>query len=452
MSDQATQRRYIAVIGSGPAGFFAAEALLKQESVEVHLFERLPAPYGLVRYGVAPDHQKIKAVSKGFDRTASDSRFRYFGNVTIGRDLHTHELAEMYDQIVFAHGCEASRELGVAGESLPGVHSALTFVSWYNGHPDYVEHPINLDVSDVVVVGAGDVSLDVCRLLLSSHEELSATDMPGFVLDEFKRKHVRAVHILIRRGPAEANFALKELRAVLELPGLRVGCDLDLLEQALKEELSEGPGGQRAKLEYLRDRCQLEVADATAELRFHFLCSPAEFVAQGARVGRVRVEQNQLVEKNGRVNAVGTGKFSDIDAQLCLLAVGYRGVPLHGVPFDEATGLIPNAGGRVLGASGQPVPGHYVVGWIKRGPQGVIGTNKSDARATVELMLQDLPSVPARPAPLTEQMLSARKVPFLSFSDWERLDQVESERGKQLGKPREKLLSAAEALKALARA
>jgi ferredoxin--NADP+ reductase len=461
MSAQGIPLRFIAIVGSGPAGFFAAEALLKDPTVEVHLFERLTAPFGLVRYGVAPDHQKIKAVSKGFERTASDSRLRFFGNVTIGKDIQVHELAELYDQVLYAHGCEASRELGVEGESLAGVHSALSFVSWYNGHPDYVALPVNLDVTDVVIVGAGDVSLDVCRLLCSTHEELAATDMPGFVLDEFKKKRVARIHILIRRGPAEASFALKELRALLDRPGIQVRCDLEVLRQALGEELSEGPNGQRAKLEHLYDCCQQEVANVSTELRFHFLKSPVEFVAEpeshnanaatpSPRVARVRVEDNRLVESQGRINAIGTGTFSETDAQLCLLAVGYRGVQLPGLPLDSKSGLILNVEGRVLAAAGQVLPRHYVVGWIKRGPQGVIGTNKGDSRATVELMLQDLHSLPARPEPMTEQLLRSRHVSFISYSDWERLDKVEMERGKQLGKPREKVLSAAAALEVLA--
>lgn len=437
--------RYIAVVGSGPAGFFAAEALLKNPAVTVHMFERLPAPFGLVRYGVAPDHQKIKAVVKGFIKTAKSERFRFFGNVTIGRDISAGELASAYDQVVYANGCEAPRALGAAGEDLPGVHSALAFVSWYNGHPDYVSHRVDLDVSDVVVVGAGDVSMDVSRLLLSTEAELGATDMPNFALREFAKKRVQRIHILVRRGPAQANFAVKELRAVVEREGVAVRCDRSLLAEALAGDL---PNQQRAKLEYLSQVCEREVPGGGPEVHFHFLRSPIEFVGDG-KLAQVKVEHNELRGDGNRQRAVGTGNTSALNAQLALLAVGYRGVAIDGVPFDERSGLVPNIDGRITGPDSAHLAKHYVVGWLKRGPQGVIGTNKGDSRATVELMLEDLKLAQPSSPPQVEQLLADRGVRFLSFDDWERLDQQELKLGKAAGKPREKFTSSEAALAAL---
>jgi ferredoxin--NADP+ reductase len=451
--------RYIAVVGSGPAGFFAAEALLKHPGVEVHLFERLSAPYGLVRYGVAPDHQKIKQVSKGFDRTANDERLKFFGNTCIGSDISATELAAMYDQVVYANGCEAAQMLGVPGEHLAGVHSALAFVSWYNGHPNYTEHAVDLNVNDVVVVGAGDVSMDVSRLLLSSQSDLEHTDMPEYALAEFKKARVRRIHILIRRGPSQIGLAAKELRAVVEIPGVKVRCDVELLNAALTEDL---PNAQRMKLEYLREVCQSAPDSASQsashdddrELIFHFQQSPVEFIGEAGKLTHVKCERNHLVMEGERVRSVGTGQFAEIPAQLALLAVGYRGVAIGGLPFDERSGLVPNREGRVLGANGEHFARHYVVGWLKRGPQGVIGTNKGDAKATVELMLADLKeraaSAPHNTAPPnTEELLRARGVRFITFRDWERLDALEVERGAARGKPREKITSAQAALAAL---
>ncbi len=445
MSDIAAQRRYVAVVGSGPAGFFATDALLKNPSVEVHLFERLAAPFGLVRYGVAPDHQKIKAVARGFVKTAQNERVKFFGNVLIGKDITARELAESYDQVVYATGCEAPRKLGVPGEELPGVHSALAFVSWYNGHPDYVAHQADLRVTDVVVVGAGDVSMDVSRLLLSSQAELGATDMPNYALAEFANKDVKRVHVLIRRGPGQANFAVKELRAVVEREGVKVTCDMELLSEALAGEL---PNQQRAKLEYLKQVCERDVPGDGPEVRFHFLRSPVEFSGDG-KLAQVKLEHNELQQDGERVRAVGTGQFSQIDAQLALLAVGYRGVAIEGVPFDERNGLMPNQDGRVTSPDGKHFAKHYVVGWLKRGPQGVIGTNKGDAKATVEHMLADLDGVAPSGEPKTAELLERRDVRYITFADWERLDKLEVDQGSAAGKPREKLTSTQAALAAL---
>ncbi len=447
---QGASDTHVAVVGAGPAGFFAADALLKQPGIRVDVFERLPAPFGLVRYGVAPDHQKIKSVEAGFVKTGRHERLRYFGNVTIGRDISANELAQAYDQVVYAMGCEAPRPLGVPGEQLPGVHSALSFVSWYNGHPDYVALPVNLDVNHVAIVGAGDVSLDLCRLLASSAEELAETDMPDYALEEFGKKHIEAITILVRRGPGNAGFALKELKALLSRDNVAPNCDLELLQAAIDDP--ESDKAQRAKLEYLRDCCkESQNGNAAGKIRltFRFLSSPSEFAAgDDGRLASIRVEKNRLeTTADGRTNAVGTGQHDQLDAELALLAVGYRGRHLDGLHFDRR-GLLANRDGQVLTEAGDPTDNVYVVGWLKRGPQGVIGTNKGDAKATVATMLERLPESP-KPAPRTAELLAERGVRYLTFEDWLRLDEMERERGRAVGKPRVKLTNLEQTLAAL---
>jgi ferredoxin/flavodoxin---NADP+ reductase len=457
----------IAIVGAGPAGFFAAEALLKHPGIHVDLFERLPAPFGLVRYGVAPDHQKIKQVEAGFVKIGSDPRLRYFGNVELGQALSVADLLELYDQVVYAMGCQAARPLGVSGEHLPGVHSALEIVSWYNAHPDYLSAPIALDVRNVAVVGAGDVSMDLTRLLAASDEELSHTDMPPYALAEFAKKRIENIHLLIRRGPESASFALKELRGVLDREDIVVHCDAALLTEALTDESLHKD--QRSKLEYLQARCQprssaepsvdpsadisaAQLGRAQVHVWFHFLRSPVEF-SGGARLQRVKVEVNRLERSpEAEPKAVGTSQFEELDVGLALFAVGYRGIEVPGVALDARSGLVPNVEGQLQGKDGNDFGARqYVVGWLKRGPQGVIGTNKGDARATVERMVANLPP-PSRPLPPTTALLQQRGIRSISFADWLKLDRLERERGGAVNKPREKWLCIDDALEALSEA
>lgn len=443
---ESTGSNHVAVIGAGPAGFFAAEALLKHPNVKVDLFERLPAPYGLVRYGVAPDHQKIKSVEAGFAKVGSDPRVRYFGNVALGRDLSTEELLEHYDQIVYAMGCEAPQRLGIPGEHLPGVHTALEMVSWYNGHPDYVDSKIRLDVTDVVVVGAGDVSMDLSRLLASTPAELAVTDMAPGALAAFGEKRVRRVHLVIRRGPAQAGFAHKELQAVLDRDDVMISCDRELLELTLSDP--ELPKAQRGKLSALLERSRSD-APKPIEVRFHFLRSPVEFVERDERLVALRVEKSRLeAAADGSTVARGTGEFEELPCGLALLAVGYRGSETTGVRLDPRSGLVPNVEGQLLRVDGSPDPRCFVVGWLKRGPQGVIGTNKGDAKATVARMLENLPA-PAKPVPPVDALLHQRGIRFITFDDWLRLDAIERAKGAETGKPREKFTSVNAALEAL---
>lgn len=435
----------VAIVGAGPAGFFAAEALLQQSEVYVDMFERLPAPYGLVRYGVAPDHQKIKRVEVGFAKTGQHPRMRYFGNVSVGHDVSVDELVRRYDQVVFAMGCERAKPLGIPGEELEGVHSALSFVSWYNGHPDYVRVRASLDTKDVVIVGGGDVAMDLCRLLSSTKQELRSTDMPDYALLEFERKLVENIHVLVRRGPQNANFALKELRDVLEREHVRVHCDSPLLQAALTD--AELDREQRLKLELLLEANRRPAPPSAINLHFHFLVSPLEFLGDEHHLTRVRLVQNRLErDPSGVERAVSTAETSLLDAGLAILAVGYCGVPIPGLPIDESTGIVRNVGGRV--SSGAPNEQRYVVGWLGRGPQGVIGTNKGDAKATVARMLEALPK-PSNPRPDMPGFLRQLGVRYFTFDDWLKLDELERRRGQACGKPREKFIHRNDAIEAL---
>jgi ferredoxin--NADP+ reductase len=441
----ADRHRYIAIVGAGPAGFFAAEALLHEPDVCVHLFERLAAPYGLVRYGVAPDHQKIKSVAAGFERTGKNERLRYFGNVTVGRDISVTELSALYAAVVFATGCEQSRKLGVPGEQLTGVHSALEIVSWYNGHPDYAARNFDLRVRSAVVVGAGDVSIDVARLLTSDQAALAKTDMPDHVLEGFAERQIEEVHFLVRRGPEHAGFALKELRGLLDRPSIGVHCDPLVLDQAMTAP--DLPKPQRAKLEYIRARAS-ESPNGDAMVHFRFLRSPKAFIGSNGKLEAVELGVNAVHTRAIATGAVDSGHTERLSAELAILAVGYRSQPIPGLPIVPDSGIAANTEGQILRDDGELDPSTYAVGWLKRGPQGVIGTNKGDAKATVDRLLRNL-GQSTKPAPMTQQLLDARGVRHLSFEQWLQLDELERARGAELGKPRQKLINLEQILTAL---
>jgi len=445
----------VAVVGAGPAGFYTVEALLKRAGldVEIDLFERLPAPYGLLRYGVAPDHPKIRGISVAYDRIADDPRVRFLGNVPVGEGgVAVDELLAHYDQVVFATGCETDRHLGVPGEELAGSHPATAFVAWYNGHPDFVALPVDLSVERAVVVGIGDVALDLARMLLRDPEDLATTDITDEALAVLRGSRVREVVILARRGPAQAAFAAKEMEDILELPGVRVVVDHAFVQADL-DAMDPHAGHDRHKLEVLARAASLPSSADERRLVIRFLVSPAEIVGRDGRVTAVRIEHNEIVrDAEGHATARGTGRCEDIEAGLVVRSVGYRGVAIAGLPFDDKQGIVPNFDGRVL-ASGATVPGLYVAGWIKRGATGVVGTNKGDAAATVARMLEDILQAPSRDAASVsraaiDQLLGARGLRVVSWEGWKRIDQRERERGAKVGKPREKLTSVAELVEA----
>jgi ferredoxin/flavodoxin---NADP+ reductase len=445
----------VAVIGAGPSGFYAAEALLKRrDDVLVDLIDRLPAPFGLVRYGVAPDHQKMKSVTKLYERTASDPRVRFLGNVEIGNDLAIEELRRHYHATIFAYGAPGDRRLGIPGEDLAGSMSATDFVAWYNGHPDYETFDPPLDATTAVVVGVGNVAVDVTRILAKTSEELFESDIADHALEALRSSSVRDVVVLGRRGPAEAKFTTKELRELGELVDADIVVDprdLDILPES-RAAIARDHIAQK-NLEVLEEFARRAPTGKGRRIHLRFLVSPVELLPDesGTRLGTVVIEKNRLeVRADGSLSAVGTGEREELDAQILLRSVGYRGAALGGVPFDERRDVIPNEGGRVLRTpGGEVVPGWYAAGWIKRGPTGVIGTNKACAMETVDALLADRLPQPADPrASSVDALLAERGVRVIDYACWSRIDQAELVAGEKAGRVRVKLVSRAALLAA----
>jgi ferredoxin--NADP+ reductase len=452
----------VAIIGSGPAAFYTLQHLLLAEGTvaAVDMFERLPAPFGLVRYGVAPDHEKIKTVTAVYAKLAAQPGFRYFGNVEYGRDLSLADLARHYHQVVFCTGAQSDRALDVPGEELSGSHAATEFVAWYNGHPDFAERCFDLSHRRAVVVGVGNVAVDVARILCRTPEELARTDIADHALAALRESRIEEVVLVGRRGPAQAAFTNPEAKELGELEGADAA--------ALPEEVEPDPL-TRASLERNPDRTttrKLEILRGYAapgragtkprRLLLRFLLSPAEILDDGhRRVGAVRFVRNEICAgSDGELRARPTAHAELIEAGLVLRSVGYRGAPLPGLPFDARGGVVPNEAGRVVTAGESPLPGLFVAGWIKRGPTGVIGTNKPDAAETVRSMIEELAAgrhlTPAQPSPqAVPRLLEERRVRSISYDDWRALDAVEVARGRPAGRPRVKFVERAAFLAAL---
>jgi ferredoxin--NADP+ reductase len=472
MTDETPIR--IAVVGSGPAGFYAAGHLLKdpQGRIEVDMLERLPTPWGLVRSGVAPDHPKIKSVTRVYEKTAANPRFRYFGNVTFGEHVSRGDLLAHYHAIVYATGSPSDRPLGIPGEELPGSHAATEFVGWYNGHPDHTHLEFDLlSAERAVVIGNGNVALDVARMLVLAPEELEPTDTADHALEVLAASRVSEVVILGRRGPAQAAFTNPELLELGELADADVIVDEAELERALAvaDPDAEADITCRRNVEILRDYASRPAKGHRKRIVLRFLLSPAAFLADDhGRLGAVELVHNELVPApSGGLRASATDEGETLAAGLAFRAIGYRGIPLPGVPFDERSATIPNKSGRVLKADTRTfAPGEYVVGWIKRGPSGVIGTNKKDAQETVDAMLADLaassngtaasaehaaPHVPDTPnAGAVEALLRSRQPELVTYSGWEAIDRHERALGEPAGRPRVKLTRIEELLQAAA--
>lgn len=448
----------VAVVGSGPSGFYAAESLLKTPdvAVRVDMFDRLPTPFGLVRGGVAPDHQKIKSVAAVYERTAQDPRLRYFGAVKAGKDVSVAELAERHDAVIWAVGCESDRHMGIPGEDLQGSHSATEFVGWYNGHPDHRHRRFDLSVESVAVVGVGNVAMDVTRILARDPEELARTDIAGYALDALRESRVKTVWLLGRRGPAEAAYSPGEIEEIglLGAASLVVDPKEAEVDEVSKGELADPES--KKKTEYVQAVAKAGGRHKDRQVRLRFRVSPVELLGEGGRVKAIKLEKNKLVsDGKGGVKAVGAGEFETHPVGLVLRSVGYRGIAVPGLPFDEKSGHVPNEAGRVTGGPGQPVlPGQYVVGWAKRGPSGLIGTNRADSVATVKALLEDwkggkLPSRADVSLDATLSLMKSKGLRPISFSDWQKLDKLERERGAKTGKIREKFTSVEEMLAAL---
>ncbi len=437
----------VAVVGSGPAGFYAADALLKSDdpTVEVDVIDRLPTPWGLVRLGVAPDHENIKAVSRAFEKTAARPGFRFFGNVEVGSTVSHDDLLRVYDAVVYTVGAQTDRRLGIPGEDLPGSWAATEFVAWYNGHPDFQDREFDLSHERVVVIGNGNVAIDCARMLALTDEELQPTDTTDEATAAINEAGIREILMLGRRGPVQAAFTPPELKELGELAGADVIVDpADLeLDPASAHALEEDRERARRNYDLLQEFAAHAPDGRPRRIVLRFLVSPLAILGD-ERVEAVEIVRNELVEEDGRLVARPTGETETIPAGLVLRSVGYKGVPLPGVPFDERSGTIPNDRGRAEGAERT-----YAAGWIKRGPSGVIGTNKKDATETVEQLLADAragmlasdESSLSRVEGGLETLLEERGVNYVAYEGWQAIDAAERGAGEPLGRPRVKLTS-----------
>jgi ferredoxin--NADP+ reductase len=448
----------VAVIGSGPSGFYATEALLKSEhTISVDMFERLPAPYGLVRSGVAPDHPKLKQAIEVYDEIAQAAGYRYLGNVTVGRDVSVEELMQTHHALIFCCGAETDRRLGIPGEDLPGSHTATEFVAWYNGHPDYQDRHFDLSQRVAVVIGQGNVAADVCRILCKTVAELKNTDITANALAALANSNITDVYMIGRRGPAQAKFThleLRELGRMDDCEPVVAAEDLALNEASEIELRDKSARTNRKNMETLQGFVDQGSLGRNRRLHFHFLESPVE-IRGDSRVQSMVIEKNRLDGEAFKQSARGTGETYELPCGLVFRSIGYKGIAIPGVPFDERNGVIPNQKGRVVDEDGNRVLGVYTAGWIKRGPTGIIGTNRADAVETVNTLLQELAQLDSQAKPgaeAVEELLRQRGVKVIDYSGWKRIDAVEVERGAAEEKPREKIVSIEEMLAIAARA
>ena len=461
----------VAIVGSGPAGFYAAESLFAKPdlSVEVDMFDRLPTPFGLVRAGVAPDHPKIKNVIRRYEKTAANEGFRFFGNVEVGREISPGELAERYHAVVYAYGSSTDRQLGIPGEDLPGSHPATAFVAWYNAHPDFAGLDFDLSCERAVVIGNGNVAADVARMLALTREELEETDTAEHAIDPMADSGIREIVVLGRRGPAQAAFTNPEVRELGEMVDADIvidptDCELDEISREYLES-DEADMTARKNVDIFTQFSEKPMEGKRRRIVLRFLCSPVE-IKGDSKVESIVIGHNRLErDEGGRIRAVDTGEREEIECGLVFRSIGYKGIGLEGVPFDSDRGTIRNEGGRVLDDDGAQVEGQYVVGWIKRGPSGVIGTNKKDAQETIDNLFEDLEAgripepggvrdAPGREADESrvdsiEELLAERSPDaVVSFQGWEAIDAAEKSKGEPLGRPRVKFCSIDEMLEA----
>jgi len=452
----------VAVIGSGPAGFYAAEHLFKHQEYEfqIDMYDKLPTPHGLVRSGVAPDHQKIKSVTRVYDKIASHPNFRFFGYVEYGKDITMEDLKRHYNVIVFATGAETDRRMNIPGEDLKGSHTATEFVAWYNGHPHYGESRFDLSAEAVAIVGVGNVAVDVARILCRTDEELGETDIADYAREALKDSRVKDVYLLGRRGPLQAAFTNPEVRELGKLKNAHAitkedEVALDIHSAKYLEDSSDV--SVQKKHEILSSFSEEREHHESKKLHIRFLVSPVEIIGdEEGKVKAIKLVKNELYKsEDGSLRPRPTQEYEEIPVGLVFRSIGYHGVPLPGVPFNESWGVIHNEKGRVTDPeTKEHIRGLYATGWIKRGPTGVIGTNKQDSGETVACIVEDIErgdvNLPENPDPQSvTELLRERKPDFVTYEDWLRLNELEIERGKALGKPRQKFTTIDDIMNAL---
>ena len=433
----------VAVIGAGPAGIYASDILTKSDiDVTVDIIERDPTPFGLIRYGVAPDHPRIKEIVKALKRVMTKPEIRFFGNVNYGADLKLEDLHQFYDAVIFATGARRDRELAIPGTDLDGSYGAADFVYWYDGHPDVDrEWPFQPHAESVAVIGAGNVGLDVARMLAKTADEQLVTDIPQNVYEGLKANAAKDVHIFARRGPAQVKFTPMELRELSHSP------NVDVIVHPEGFELDEGSmdsirASKSVKLvvDVLQNYVAKEPTGAPHRIHIHLCQNPVEILGEDGKVVGLRTEVTEL---DGTGNARGTGEFIDWPVQAVYRAVGYLSDNLSGLPFDGTAGVVPNDGGRVIDIDGSALPGAYVTGWIKRGPVGLIGHTKSDAAQTIDLLISDIDSLtaPEQPSPeAVDRYLDGRGIEYTTWEGWETLDAHEMSLGEAQGRERVKVV------------
>ena len=443
----------VAIVGAGPSGFYASEALIRSDlHVEIDLIERLAAPYGLVRSGVAPDHPKLKQAIKVYDKIASENpQLNYIGNVTVGKDITVDELRESHHAVIFTCGAETDRRLGIPGEDLLGSYTATEFVAWYNGHPDYRDRKFDLSHETAVIIGQGNVAADVSRILSKTVDELKETDISQHALDTLADSKIKNVYVIGRRGPAQAKFTSKELKEFGELSESDPIVDPSelTLNAASEAELAEKTNAGSKKIyDLFVNYSQREPSSKARKCYFQFLRSPVELQGD-SQLERVILEHNQLSGDAFKQSARGTGDLYELETGILFRSIGYRGVEMPGVPFHESWGVFPNEDGRITD-NDVVVPQMYTAGWIKRGPSGIIGTNRACAVGTVNALLEDVTKLDPTEAKAGREkiysLLDSRDVQYINYQQWKTIDQVEVERGEAKGKPREKITSIEEML------
>ena len=449
----------VAIIGSGPAGFYTVSNFMKQKDlvVRMDMYDRLPTPFGLVRAGVAPDHQKDKSVTRAYDKSAQTPGFRFFGNIEYGKHISLEDLQQYYHQVIFTTGAQVDRNLDIPGEDLAGSHSATEFVAWYNGHPDFADLEFDLSVDSVAIVGMGNVAMDVARILSKTPEELADTDIADYALEALRHSKVRNIYLLGRRGPAQAAFTPPEIKEMGEL----ADCDVCVLPDEAKldavslADMEANPDKNVEKnVGYITEYAARPRSNKKKLLTVRFLVSPTELVGADGRVKAIRLVKNEpYLDDRGTVRPRATDVTEELPVGIVFRSVGYRGVALPGIPFHESWGTIENDRGRVQSSDGEQVTGLYTAGWIKRGPTGVIGTNKTCAQETVQCMVEDASQgkLWSPGGDDIEPLLRKRQPDLISYADWQEIDRVEVTKGEAEGRPRVKFTRVKDMLAVLSR-